>query len=256
MEQMSFFPEVEKEEYDAFTEKFKSKLTTDDCYTPPAVYDAVAGWVEKEYGVSRENFVRPFYPGGDYTRETYLPGQIVVDNPPFSILAEIKETYQRRGVPYFLFAPTLTLFSSPRIRACHIAVGVAVTYENGAEVNTSFVTNLEDSQVRSAPDLYEIVRKANEEQRAKKQQPKYEYPPELITATKVAWFSKAGVIYAAARADTAHVRALDAQRDKGKAIFGAGYLLSARATAERLAAERWELSEREREICRRLGTEE
>ena len=27
--------------YEGFVEKFKPKLTTDDCYTPPAVYDAV-----------------------------------------------------------------------------------------------------------------------------------------------------------------------------------------------------------------------
>ena len=133
-----------------------------------------------------------------------------------------------------------------------------MTYDNGAEVNTSFVTNLEDARIRSAPDLYEAVRKANEEQRAKKQMPKYDYPPEVITSTMVARFSRAGVFYAAARADTAQVRALDSQREKGKSIFGSGYLLSTRATAERLAAERlnvetWKLSEREREICRRLG---
>lgn len=28
-------------EYEAFTDKFKHKLTTDDCYTPPKVYEAV-----------------------------------------------------------------------------------------------------------------------------------------------------------------------------------------------------------------------
>lgn len=28
-------------EYDAFVEKFTPKKTTDDCYTPPLVYDAV-----------------------------------------------------------------------------------------------------------------------------------------------------------------------------------------------------------------------
>ena len=29
------------QDYDAFVEKFKPKKTTDDCYTPPLVYDAV-----------------------------------------------------------------------------------------------------------------------------------------------------------------------------------------------------------------------
>ena len=37
--------DVEAENYAAFTEKFKPKLTTDDCYTPEPVYEAVADWV-------------------------------------------------------------------------------------------------------------------------------------------------------------------------------------------------------------------
>ena len=31
-------------EDEAFVDKFRHKLTTDDCYTPDAVYDAVADW--------------------------------------------------------------------------------------------------------------------------------------------------------------------------------------------------------------------
>lgn len=34
---------VGKDNYDDFTEKFKPKLTTDDCYTPVEVYEAVLG---------------------------------------------------------------------------------------------------------------------------------------------------------------------------------------------------------------------
>lgn len=34
-------------DYDGFVEKFKPKRTTDDCYTPPAVYEAVKGWAIK-----------------------------------------------------------------------------------------------------------------------------------------------------------------------------------------------------------------
>lgn len=39
------------EEYKAFVDKFKPKLTTDDCYTPPNIYETVKEWVferEKE----------------------------------------------------------------------------------------------------------------------------------------------------------------------------------------------------------------
>lgn len=70
-EQMTFFNVTEHEptktktafdDYEGFVEKFKPKKTTDDCYTPPPVYEAIADWVANEYGVSREDFVRPFYP--------------------------------------------------------------------------------------------------------------------------------------------------------------------------------------------------
>ena len=52
--------------YDEFVEKFKPKKTTDDCYTPPAVYEAVKDWVVKEYGLEGKEIVRPFYPGGGF----------------------------------------------------------------------------------------------------------------------------------------------------------------------------------------------
>ena len=83
----------EDDEYKAFVEKFKAKKTTDDCYTPEPVYNAVADWVVNEYGVDRGGFVRPFWPGGDYERETYPDGCTVVDNPPFSILSQIVRFY-------------------------------------------------------------------------------------------------------------------------------------------------------------------
>ena len=54
---------AKNETYDEFVEKFQPKLTTDDCYTPENIYEAVAGWVAEEYGVDRRAFVRPFWPG-------------------------------------------------------------------------------------------------------------------------------------------------------------------------------------------------
>jgi hypothetical protein len=134
----------EDEEYQEFLEKFKLKKTTDDCYTPAPVYEAVAKYVEETYGVSREQFVRPFYPGGDYRNERYPEGCVVVDNPPFSIMSEILRFYDSKGIRFFLFAPTLTLFSSSSASTCTaLACTLAVIYENGASVNTSFLTNLE-----------------------------------------------------------------------------------------------------------------
>ena len=35
---------AKSQSYDEFVDKFKPKLTTDDCYTPPIVYEAVLKW--------------------------------------------------------------------------------------------------------------------------------------------------------------------------------------------------------------------
>ena len=82
----------ESSEYREFVEKFKPKKTTDDCYTPPEIYDVVLDYVVDRYGVAREKVMRPFWPNGDYEREQYPTGCVVVDNPPFSLLSKIVET--------------------------------------------------------------------------------------------------------------------------------------------------------------------
>ena len=63
--------------------------------------------------------------------------------------------------------------------------------------------------------------------------------------------------------DASFARALDAQREQGKAIYGASFLLSEKAAAEKAAAEKaaaekreqfvWELSDREKAIVAALG---
>ena len=83
------------QEYREFVDKFKPKKTTDDCYTPVEVYEAIAGWVAEEYGLNKCDFVRPFFPGGDYERYQYSEAAVVVDKPPFSILTAIVDFYER-----------------------------------------------------------------------------------------------------------------------------------------------------------------
>lgn len=276
------------EKYNLFIEKFKPKKTTDDCYTPPLVYEAVADWVAEEYGVDRKNFVRPFYPGGDYMAVEYKKDDVVVDNPPFSILAEITKFYSEQKIKCFLFAPALTLFSGGSKNFCYLPCGVSIVYENGARVKTSFLTNLEpcELQARTVPELYRRVWAANRAQikaRTTPPQPKYAYPDEVITAASMYQLSQYGVDFKFYKKDCHFIRALDAQRPYKKAIFGSGFLLSEKAAAERAAAERaaaeraaaeraaaeraaaesaqtgedlstrWELSERERELVRELG---
>ena len=258
----------EDEDYLEFLDKFKAKKTTDDCYTPAVVYEAVAKWVENEYKVSRKDFVRPFYPGGDYKAEKYPKGCIVVDNPPFSILAEILNFYKENGVRFFLFAPTLTLFSSSSSSSSSaLPCGATVVYENGASVNTSFLTNLEDRAIRfkSCPSLYQAVQAASDEyaKELHKELPKYSYPDYVVTAAFVARLSKYGIPFEVSVGQSCAISSLDSQRDTNKAIYGKGYLVSEKAAAEKAAAEkaaaekaaatRWTLSDRERAIIAKLS---
>lgn len=254
----------ETEEYRQFVEKFKPKLTTDDCYTPDNVYQCVKDWAVRRYGLEGREVLRPFYPGGDYQNAAYPEGCVVIDSPPFSILSEICRFYNERKIPYFLFAPTLTLFSVASGECNYLLINVTVTYANGAGVNTSFVTNLGEWKFESAPDLYQLVKAADEENRHEQaaELPGYVYPPEVLTAGACR-LAKCGQSLRIAAEDMAFVRALDAQKKEKKAIFGSGFLLSERVAAERAAAERaaaergavtkWSLSERERRLVRELG---
>ena len=198
--------------------------------------------------------VRPFWPGGDFERFDYPDGCCVVDNPPFSIITKITRFYLDRNIRFFLFAPTLTLFGGVDVDACYIPVGVTVTYENGAKVNTSFMTNLDTCRVRTAPALYRAVVADETRQKAlHKQLPKYSYPDCIITSAMVARWCKYGIEYRLNKEECVQISALDSQRAVKKAIFGRGYLLSDRAAAERAAAHRWEISGREQEMIDALN---
>ena len=250
------------EEYDLFIKKFETKKTTDDCYTPENVYSVVADYVCETYNVDKTQFIRPFYPGGDYEHYEYPNNCVVVDNPPFSMLSSVINYYIQNRIRFFLFAPALTLFSAASTKCCCLAIGAAITYENGARVPTSFVTNLESGVVaKSCPKLYDAVTKANEANIRKvvRKLPKYEYPDNVVTATFLNQLSKQGIEYSVARDECVMIRALDAQRRAKKHIFGQGLLVSEKAAAEKAAAEKakdnkiiWNLSDREKELISSL----
>ena len=256
------------EDYEGFVEKFKPKKTTDDCYTPPEVYEVIREWACAEYDIDPATIVRPFYPGGDYESFDYSGGAVVLDNPPFSMLSKIKEFYLDNGIPFFLFCPALTAFgrASVCMRCCHILCSAQIEYENGAVVGTGFVTSYDEGIVaRTAPELGKAINAKVDElhRREHVELPKYEYPDNIVTAAMLLRWSKYGVDFEVRREDCCHISALDAQRACGKAIYGGGLLLSERAAAERAAAERaaaerarahvWELSAREREVVRMIG---
>lgn len=248
----------ENPEYQAFVDKFKPKKTTDDCYTPDLVYQVVLDYCVDRYGIDPSKVVRPFWPGADYERMDYPADCVVVDNPPFSIISKICKWYTDRGIRFFLFAPYLTNFSSQTDGLCHVICDADVVYENGANVNTAFVTNMEPGIIaRSEPDLRiaieEASRKAEHNRKNIVELPKYCYPDHVLTAHMLGYMSKHGVRYELREGNGVFIRALDSQRAAKKSIFGSGYLLSDAAAAEKAAAEkvnciRWTISPREREI--------
>jgi parB-like nuclease len=253
--------------YEEFVEKFKPKKTTDDCYTPPAIYEAVKDWVVKEYGLEGKEIVRPFYPGGDFESYDYPAGCVVIDNPPFSILSKICKWYIEKNIKFFLFAPRLTLFSK-NLDATYIIDGApSIVYENGARVNTSFITNLDTCRIRSANGLKQAITKAQEESKPKGL-PSYEYPDNIITSSSLEAFAKQDIEFRFEKDEVHFTRNLDAQKAFKKSIYGAGFLISDKKAKELREAKRketkkifgnaeskicWELSDREKEIIKNLG---
>lgn len=278
-------------DYEGFVEKFKPKKTTDDCYTPPEIYDTILEWLGENVDPRGKEIKRPFYPGGDYKAEHYPDNCVVVDNPPFSILSKIINFYVASGVKFFLFAPTLTMASAKisgrtDIDITYITCGVTVTYANGAIVNTSFTSNLfGDVRVWACHELYQRIKRVNDRcvKEKKVRSPVFDYPRNITSAAILSRLPKHGVSIKIRKQDCRSISALDAQKKAGKGIFGSGFLLSDRAAAEKAAVESmaekniveekamqekaaaekaaaekaaaivWELSEREKRIIKELN---
>ena len=203
------------EEYEAFVDKFKPKLTTDDCYTPQNIYETIRDWAVEHYGLQGAPVVRPFYPGGDYEHETYPNGCVVIDNPPFSILSQICRFYTERGIRFFLFAPALTLFSIAAGTCNYLPMSCQITYENGADVRTSFVTNLGDWKIETVPELWALVDAVNAQNTndGAAELPGYTYPDCVMTPIRIAPTSRWMALRIPA-SDASFTRALDAQREQ------------------------------------------
>ncbi len=256
-------------DYEGFLRKFAERgkdapLTTDECLTPPRVYAAVVEWVAARVPLDGRRIVRPFYPGGDYENYPYLEGDVVIDNPPFSILSRIRAHYQRRGVRYFLFAPGLTVMSAGAAAGdCAVLTGNQITYANGAKVNTAFCTNLFPSlRALVAPSMRRALQRAEEEGRAerahaKPRPPKYVYPRTVWTGAALGTLARKAVDDVPVPAAVSlRIVALAQQRRYGKSIYGGGLFVDRRTggtlaeiagqTVETLCREgdtvEWELS--------------
>ena len=260
------------EGYDEFVEKFQQKLTTDDCYTPQPVYDAILGWSEKNLeGCSRNMIVRPFFPGGDYTNlDQYKDGAFVLDNPPFSILAEIIRFYCANGIRFLLFAPALTLFTARDCDVTYIVSDSDIEYENGAKVRTGFITNaVKDVRIWLCPELGDAVEQAQETEDKTRQG--FVYPDNIVTAAILGKIVKRGISLQIRKESCEAISESDSAKEQGRGLFGGGFIMSdgaaaeraaaeraaaERAAAERAAATRLNLSPREKAIIERLNKQD
>ena len=248
------------ETYEQFVDKFKPKKTTDDCYTPPEIFEAVLEWASNEYGFDYNKILRPFYPGGDYESEEYPEDYIVVDNPPFSIITPIVRWYIAHNVKFFLFCPALICCDiASDIKACRIIIKDSITYHNGAKVATAFITNLDtENVIRTAPELNEKIRMINS--KTMRKLPKYQYPKNVLMASTLK--NCAGQDIKIKHSEACFVRRLDSQVKTKRVLFGGGYLISDEAAQSVHDAQSvqdaqesaivFELSNREREIVSKL----
>lgn len=200
----------------------------------------------------------------------------MVDNPPFSILAQIVDWYLARGIRFFLFGQTLTLLSlmkkpERKEKICILLLGNDITYENGAEVLTSYVTNMDTYALRIEADLRARLEDINKAltRKDKKELPKYTYPDYVLTGKEYR-LGEYGQTLRIRHEDCVGISSLDAQKPYGKTIFGGGLLLSERAAAERKKAKReadraasaqgkgpdggikWQISAREKAVIRNM----
>ena len=252
------------EGYDEFVDKFKQKLTTDDCYTPQPVYDAILKWVRENIpGVNPAKIVRPFFPGGDYTKtDQYPDGCFVLDNPPFSILSDIVRFYCEHGIRFFIFAPSLTLFTARGSDVTYIVTDSDIEYENGAKVRTGFITNaLDGVRVWLCPELSDAVEEAQADEDKTKQG--FVYPDNIITAAILGKIVKRGISLKIRKESCEPISESDSAKEQGRGLYGGGFIISdgaaaeraaaERAAAERAAATRLLLSPREKGIIERLN---
>lgn len=222
------------ETYEEFVAKFKKNApkTTDDCYTPQPVYEVVKEYALKLAGLTEETCtpVRPFYPGGDYRNYDYPADAYVIDNPPFSILSEIRQFYMERGIKYFLFAPALMCIS--QIDDTIICSFSDIIYSNGATVKTSFVTNAANREfcLMTAPELKKQLKEIFQHDRKiygkeTRKLKSYIHPKNTFTARDLSLTSR--TYFFIRRRESRYVGKIGSYKQ-----FGGAYLLSDRAAAE------------------------
>lgn len=237
-------------DYDGFVDKFKIKKTTDDCYTPVPLYNAVRDWCVKKFGLQDAPIVRPFFPGGDYKNFDYPDNCVVIDNPPFSIFSEIVRFYDARGIRYLLFGPHLTIAGMSGFSDTAILCNYNATYENGAKVSTSFVTNMMPGVLfHYDADLYAAIVAADEEFTSinKKKNDVLNLPDSIVSSARLGKYCGGSRSWSIMHDQARSINKVAMEKDGivvTKEIFGGGYIINDEST-DMLRMERERL-ERER----------
>lgn len=220
------------EEYFEWLGKFEKKYTTDECYTPPAVYENIKNYVVKFFGLEDKTIERPFYPNGDFKKaaESYDENSVVIDNPPFSRAVEILTYYNSNKISYFLFANLKTFLGLIKTGASIWFAPVTIEYSKGINVATAFVTNLEEEQcIRLNPDL--VIRST-----ARKKEP-LNYPMNVYNFSHFSRLCRLGLNEVIA-VNPAMVRTHIMHPTRGRvSIFGSGVELPTEAYKKYLNSE-------------------
>lgn len=253
-------------DYESFLAKFADNpKTTDDCFTPKDVYEAVVQYVGTIVDLSDKQILRPFFPGGDYEHADYPDNGIVIDNPPFSMFLPIVKFYTARDIPFFLFGPGMTIVWASKYCTV-LCINNNIVFENGASVACNFASNLFDDIVAmTAPLLSELIAKCKS-QNTKQKQSQYIYPANMLCVSDLQAICKGGIDFAVKRSETHMIDKMDLHPKKCN-IFGTRFLISDHVVSmkeEALEASRQaqaqagmfveiELSQREKRIVERLN---
>lgn len=250
-------------DYESFVAKFsENPKTTDDCFTPQDVYEAVVKYVGTIVDLTDKLILRPFFPGGDYEHSDYPDNGVVIDNPPFSIFTKCCAFYSMHKIPFFLFGPGLTIASCCKYCTA-VIVADQITFENGAKVKCNFASNLYgNTMITTAPLLNDLIT-ACPSQNQKVNLPKFRYPDEVLDVSAMQTICRGGILFSVSRDECEIIRNLD-RHPKNGGLFGDHFLLSATKGADKEAARQRaqeaarqaipiELSPRERRIVERLN---
>lgn len=224
-------------DYEGFLAKFtENPKTTDECWTPKDVYEAVLEYVGEIYPLEGKQILRPFYPGGDYEHAEYPSDGVVVDNPPFSMFTKICRFYMERNIPFFLFGPALTIFSCCKYGATAVVIGRQIKFTNGANVPCNFASNLFGNLTATASLRLSELIEACPSQDTKVNLPKYIYPDNLLSVSDLQIMARGGVEFCVDSEHCVVVRNLVAM-PKGKSLFGGHLLLSSAKASAKASAE-------------------